>query len=1421
MAENKFGVLKNSYAIIDEVVSNINDKIIKGGQLNENPSSFTSYILSVIADLNSTAFFEAYMYKNEIEPSTAIKAKSLFRHLNSDEIANLFAKAAKMEFIIGFPKDEIAKVAIKGPDDHQNTMLQLNKDTKLSIGDRPKFSFIRDIDIFVRKSQNSQYDAKQAQQLGDEYTQGYDYNLYAQYRYDESGFGNSVMPITDNHIQSSLIKYDGVDYFVIFPIMYQVERTYNEYDVKDKERIFKIAYTDHLMGFELYYKTTPDDKLWIKKIGYAEGIHTIDGYNYSLDNISDQKTITISFSNVRGVFKPEAGSQLMVLVFTTKGVEGNFNLPTNTFLNEIDLTMAQDRNIVYQDLLLPIQPIISNRSSESVGGSNDQLDIEKIRENVIAKRQSNSNSILTDNDLKRYVKQEFGMEIVKTRMDVKEIDYSIYGVLKDKSGYVLPTQTAHIQLDLSKIDSFKKKGIRLISPRTKYMSSNTGEVIHPKLSDTEEMDYSSKDYSDYLLNEFNKNSQTQLCFPFFIHLNTTKNLTASVFDLSLNKSLIPIADLYNNQSTSNVSISKVVVYRNPIDEVKAVFSSEKEKTLFPYTFTMTVSLPQDEFAKIRKICIEKLKAGEKSIVLSNYTKKQPDNTKLNFRFNIFLKDENGRYYVNQNRIVIPNNQFESGNSDSAIQNTIQCGFSLYTDNHINDRGEILIDESLKEISNNITTKTAKYINDFTLEIGVLLRYSGDFKNRPKTTKDDLFLLKSDKGAEDKEKQAIDGFYISTIYNVEKITICREITKYFNIIPDLKLNQKDVRQYDKDVYRVYDKDVFQKNKDGNVVEESETLPKIDTNSADVTITRPKILHHRNDVMFRQKPSPTPLNGIVINDDKNEAVLILKKGIGHESGNRWVITSKSDGLHDDDITAFYQDSESRIVGSRTKGILIQDFENKRWVDKKILKWEIKISTTTTSNTIKVLSEELMESVQFTTRFRPTDDSDPIFAVVDNRIYAIDKNYNVELIKNDLIYTSQDTNEPYPITSFSKKDHSTITIGMDGGGIVEYNIINKTFSSSINSQLNQDGGIGLNVTGIAVEGFYQIISTDKGVILTTDNRTNWSTHRSQLNNQAIQFVGVINRVFVAVSQDRLYWYDGVRWENKKLIDIPIKDKFENNTKNLKTPSPIIGLKVVNGTLYIVTKHQVYKTNDLTFESWTIHTHKHGLPTIINEPIFLHKKGDKIKDSKDNDYNINNFSCVLYNVPLIDRGFLNMHNYESVVSYYNQLISNARMVQSRLPDGCYANIGLRNTYKNANYKFFNYRNDEEEFLKNLTLSFSLGVKFSNRGDIDKEFIKQKIRTSIIDYVTEFNDEKFSINYLMDIIKEKVDSIDYLEWYKINDYTIEECQMIYYSNQDDQFKNEVLTVKLEAKLPEERPVSNNDWYKQIEFIPAIQIKEL
>lgn len=189
-----------------------------------------------------------------------------------------------------------------------------------------------------------------------------------------------------------------------------------------------------------------------------------------------------------------------------------------------------------------------------------------------------------------------------------------------------------------------------------------------------------------------------------------------------------------------------------------------------------------------------------------------------------------------------------------------------------------------------------------------------------------------------------------------------------------------------------------------------------------------------------------------------------------------------------------------------------------------------------------------------------------------------------------------------------------------------------------------------------------------------------------------------------------------------------------------------------------------------------------LENDPI-LDADGKKIIES----YQRNEYTIL--DVPLINKIYISKEFIDDICNSFNVLFN--IIDELIIPDKINLLVKIKDINDITNWWYKSIMDGSEKNMTTLALSLSLGVKFKDNIEINSDLEKEKITLEIIEYINSFDGDFFSINKLLNSIKEKVYSIDYMELYKINNLGPNEIQSFYRLTDDEELDNSMLSVKL------------------------------
>ena len=307
----------------------------------------------------------------------------------------------------------------------------------------------------------------------------------------------------------------------------------NPKDVIDKSVIFEGTYKDQLVKFDVYHNGTLIQKLFdFNANSLSEYCH----YSYSDEH---EVTILFDYNNPK---KPKYGSLVQAQYCTSMGAKGNFEYTGDVYF--------QFKNNNLQDL-----EVFTYLRTNPAGG-NDKMSMAEIKE-YLNYLDLTRESIVTEYDLQQFYTKSMQnvfhagnhtVDIFKSRDDILKRVFSIYLLLSDKRGNIVPTTTKSIVIP----KSYLEKNNNLIKIKTlfKVDAINKTVVI---VTDPE----------DKPSNEFGK---FYYYLPYFLNVSYDPiqyvDYISTICDKNIALKFIPINKVTNDNT--RVVLNNVNIKHNPV-----------------------------------------------------------------------------------------------------------------------------------------------------------------------------------------------------------------------------------------------------------------------------------------------------------------------------------------------------------------------------------------------------------------------------------------------------------------------------------------------------------------------------------------------------------------------------------------------------------------------------------------------------------------------------------------------------------------------------------------------------------------------------------------------------------------------------------------------------------------------------------------
>lgn len=806
MKTTDFTNIDDSEAFTTLFAENLKKHVLGGledsEELSESPASMIALITSSIGNLNTKQFYEYLIHKNEAFPKQALIKRNLLRQLDSKTVGEIYAKPAMITFIVGFKKKDLIKYGI--PVINQNIKkLRLGKNTRMRMVDGPIFRPLENIDIVMNEFYNNNVLVS--------------HSFFAKYTTDNT-IKSKIMTFNNPYIKSSNLVYEGDEYFLMHIPFYNYETIENEYYVNnnDKKMVYDINVSDKkVIGFDVIYTSKQGSQILLN--GELDGVDSL-GYNYTLEEFNGTKKLKITFNKRQSssYFWPGRGSKILVKVYTSNGVDGNFQIPNvEENVDGLNIYMSQEIGDIYQEPLIKIKPLVSVTESEATGGR-DELSMEEIR--GLATDTISNSTIITQGEIDN-IATKYDFVSKKIRSDIYAIEYFFYSVLK-YDGYILPTRNTDIVFNENDPKIIKNSTITslIISPSIKYKMDELNRMV---IADDSEED--------------------TFIFPFHILLKNSEYIRRHVYNTYINEFLNLDFKFYNEDISYKANITNMKIYRNPISSTISPVSGAKYANTYRLSFDIEVA---DEFYnRIRDYY-------DVNMDNPNVLRTPLYDIDAGFNVVVILKDTiSGNEFRIKNDIIVVDFLTTFGNDGK--KNTIRVGTILNTTTIENgvDENNVVFDSYGSIMIRNYCLESLPFDNSsyregYLLNNVVIKAYTAFKMSEGRSgSRYDNVLHEGEK--------ALD-YDISTAFESNEIQLSKDITKYFHNIIDMNVTPRVYDVYTENVPMLYENDVYVIDDDGNIVfnEQTVTLPNGTTSIVEI----PTILHRAGDPVLKEDGTP---------------------------------------------------------------------------------------------------------------------------------------------------------------------------------------------------------------------------------------------------------------------------------------------------------------------------------------------------------------------------------------------------------------------------------------------------------------------------------------------------------------------------------------------------------------------------------------
>lgn len=1428
----------SAQSAVTEFLDNLEDWVLKPEEkINEAPSSFTNLVASTLGKISAYSNFSMLMAKREITPSTAILSKSLLRQLKSEDLNGIYGSPSSMQIVISYPLQDIINQSVKLSDG--KLKLTLNKNTQFVIGNDHTFTLDFNIDIFTTVYTGSD---------------GFkNYSTYAMYDTDDLEAGN-ILSVSNPYLNTrNDVILENRQMFSMYIDIHQYERTVTPIEMTGEPKDITVNYADKLMGFVVLYKSQGATKF--QKVNcYLEGETYTDGLCYTLTSNGGVQTIKFKFSKLPDAFNPTNGV-INVVTYTTKGSDGNFSL------GQIDKDTIQDSNIIFaQDIsdesqyaLVNMIPTFSIISTEAVGGS-DALDLEGIRELAI---QSGRGEVITPTSLSIKAKKE-GFSSFKKRHDMYSLEYTLSSFLTDGNNGIIPSKMINSYFLYSDLDIESGSNARFITPSDGFEFDSDFQAY--KWIPSNSLSVYNVFYTEYKRDL----TKEQYKFPYFIRIQNGDSLEVKVFDESINRS-VNTQSLYVDQNIyDRASITSVDIYRNPI-AIETLENGKAIKDYYNISFDVYVSdyiynhlksiasgsTVEDQYIKFR-------------IIIKNTSDGSLYSRDINVNDIEFDLDDSNTLHcstkLHTNSSILQDGKI---NIDESSLKSIPYSQTQYSFYYIDPKINIDVAVIFKSNDSNITRSNFynEYLNTQEISddyfVGVL--YECENIDIVKDISEEINIvsdLKFTQPTYEYAEEDIPDTYEENVYK-KNSNDEYEITSQQSTLPDGTISSDNT-------YTLL-------HKAGDVKQ------KLDGRVGTFNAVSGDTWRWSNEDSETGIYNDTVLGGLPIHAIVEWNDLVIFAGDEGRVGcydiryNKWhaynEVNTSTSGMYrsyDNAVDAV----DAANTGYVIKGQSLLGTYRENGVTKIPAIRGLKLIKDADKGDCLIVYGDLgrVVSCKLSNNFWTTVDNsnpDPSGTAAYNNNGSCINNLNetnslycCEEYTYTVVNSDNTTSERKGLVFGGGSGRiCSLTLGFGNSGWHNFDSDEGTRSREnifSNGNIRNNCSILASAKHLESAIYFTGINGVSSYVDLTSGSVFELNGGDVVDNKTMYSAVISGSTFVEAGKDGYvasYNFVKNQWTN-----------FDTNSGlssngNYNDGADIFATLLYGTNLLFCGEYGRvcnYETLTNTWESYD--SQAGGLTNkgdFIESSIscisfdtengnnviyfggkagnitYKYRKGDVIYDDKGNPIIKENSKqiCYLNGIPAYSRVYSVPNNFFNIVEAYNVLIEKISAMDTIFVDEGNLYLGVKTTSgASTTYYFYNKKTGEKEYLDSLAISLNIGVKFdTNITEENTQFLISNIKDKIIEYIKNIQsdsastDTEFNVIKMLDSIKNEIPSINYFEYYGLNNYDSTECQTIYHNQEsDEELNNEYLCIQNTVD-----EVNSNISNNEVEFVPNITVSIL
>ena len=449
-------------------------KYFPDADVNLRTIGLVGYVGEQISNITEDVFNTGSVFFREMFPNRAEIDESLYSHAAIFQLTDIFSTPCSCTFLIVLEEDAIQQ-NMEYDKDSGFYYFYIDKDTQVLVEDIP---FVLDYDIRMRI-------ARRRSDTGEEY-------IYtASYILDE--YNNSMSEIVDPYIK--LRRAGG--YLALEVVMHQCTREITYESIINNSKInyptIDIPFEGDLCGFDILYKRPTD-------LAFSTQMQTLPVYSqpivepFCYYQLKDTSTLRISFNSKDSYFMPDFNSELQIILYTTLGEGGKFDVYTGT---NIEVLSESEKYEYAAKFVMSARPLGSSE------GGMSRMEMEALQALTVESYRT-AMALTTDYDLQEFFNNfqyRYGnasIKFIKLRDDARERIFSAFLVLRHDN-LVFKTNCLNLSMNLSEMTN-PEENVYMLEPGVLFKYSENslteGELFEADFVRNEELE--EQLYEEYL-----------------------------------------------------------------------------------------------------------------------------------------------------------------------------------------------------------------------------------------------------------------------------------------------------------------------------------------------------------------------------------------------------------------------------------------------------------------------------------------------------------------------------------------------------------------------------------------------------------------------------------------------------------------------------------------------------------------------------------------------------------------------------------------------------------------------------------------------------------------------------------------------------------------------------------------------------------